>query len=514
MEKVIKNVIFLFILVLNFGCETKEYQNEKTINFSGKDLNEGKFNSSLNFSGATSIFDVTDTTVSLGWVDIENALEYHIYDASSGTPVYHSKILAPASSVRISELEGGKNYSFLVRVKDSDKLLDTNANYVSATTLSAPAAPSFLVRTSPVKENDTIRDPTIVVFGTNPGDKVELFSDGCVTKVGEVTSTGSYATIKSEELSPGTTYTFHARRTNHEQVVSSCSSLSATYNLMNCPDGYISVPANPDLSIQEFCVMKYEAKPWSDSNSNNLVDSVEVNFLGCNEAGCTTKNWGTSNYIPGSNSSGNPWRMLDAETAKNECQSLGDNYDLISNLEWMTIAENIEAQDTNWSNGTVADGCLFRGNNGEDDSCGYDAGLIESGIGRSTKASMTLSNGEIIWDFSGNVTEWVDWGMSDVFTRAPVYCDDSWGDITSDFCDGLFLDTDFLPFNPKAIPTSTYRNTYGIGQIEGGPGGVITRGGAYNYDLYAGIFNASLSQSSSTAREEIGFRCVYRIPHK
>ncbi|MFT6632793.1 MAG: hypothetical protein ACJAS4_002758 [Bacteriovoracaceae bacterium] len=506
-------IIFLFLMVSLFGCETKEYENGKTINSSGQDLHESTFSSELKFSGATSLFDITDSTVSLSWTDIEGAVEYYIYDSSSGTPVLHSKINAPESSLKISNLESGRIYSFIVRVKDELKLLDDNTNIVSARTLATPDAPTFLSRVTPVKENGVDRNPEIVVFGVNSGDTVELFSDACITKIGEETSRSSFVVIKSDQLVPGVTYSIHAKRTNHNNISSMCSTVSVSYGLKSCPDGYITVPENPSLNIQEFCVMAYEARAWVDLDSDDIVDSTELHFVGCNEIGCTTKNWGTTSYSPGSSTHGPPWRMLDANTAKAECRSLGENYDLISNLEWMTIAENLEKVADNWSGLSVGDGCLYKGNTGVDDLCSYNAGGIEYGILRSSKASMKLSNAEIIMDFSGNIAEWVDWGQEDLFTRAPVYCEGEWGEITNDFCDSSFESTDFMPFNPARIPASTYLNSYGVGLIEGGPGGHIVRGGAYLYGAKSGIYSASLSQSENTAREEIGFRCVYRIPH-
>ena len=140
-----------------------------------------------------------------------------------------------------------------------------------------------------------------------------------------------------------------------------------------CPDGYILVPSNSEVGVQnDFCVMKYEAKAWNDVNSDDIIDYGEVNANGCNEVDCTTDNWGLSNHIPVSMPENHPWRKIDQASAKSECTSLGANYDLISNPEWMTIARNVESVDTNWSGGSVGSGCLFRGNNGLDDDCGYN----------------------------------------------------------------------------------------------------------------------------------------------
>ncbi|MCM0607150.1 MAG: hypothetical protein KA715_13755 [Xanthomonadaceae bacterium] len=106
-----------------------------------------------------------------------------------------------------------------------------------------------------------------------------------------------------------------------------------------------------------------------------------------------------------------PWNSITAVAAKAKCQSLGAAYDLISNPEWMVIARNVEKVSINWSSGVVGSGCLMSGNCLNGNACSYSTGTSDFGpvAGRNSKASLTLSSGSLIWDFSGNQWEFVDW---------------------------------------------------------------------------------------------------------
>jgi len=68
----------------------------------------------------------------------------------------------------------------------------------------------------------------------------------------------------------------------------------------------------------------------------------------------------------------------------------------------MTIARNIDQQATNWTSGTKGTGYLFNGNSG-DATRGYNGADPEKGMNRNIRASHILSNGNRIYDFSGNV---------------------------------------------------------------------------------------------------------------
>ena len=244
----------------------------------------------------------------------------------------------------------------------------------------------------------------------------------------------------------------------------------------NWPDGYIEVPNG----AHNFCVMQFEAKR---SQSDKPVSIPEHT----------------------------PWTGTYAEEAKELCQSLGTKYDLISNEEWMIIARNAEVQAANWTGGAVNSGCLFRGNNGQPmpwNECGYGDGAsgIDFGNNRNPRAKMVLSNGEEIYDFAGNVSEWVDWIKGGDFDAAPVGCaqqSTELKDISADVNCPL-VSENYSPVNAQ------FDSTQGIGKFVGGYGGYARRGGASWSGDNAGIFALGLERGGSNNDGDNGFRCVYR----
>ena len=109
-----------------------------------------------------------------------------------------------------------------------------------------------------------------------------------------------------------------------------------------CPSGYVKVPGSNRYGTEEFCVMKYEAK--NDGNGK-----------------------------PVSQASGTPWVDIDQFNARRECRSLGSEYHLITEKEWMTIVENAMLQKENWADTNIGSrvsngGGFYRGNVGQSDA--------------------------------------------------------------------------------------------------------------------------------------------------
>lgn len=238
-----------------------------------------------------------------------------------------------------------------------------------------------------------------------------------------------------------------------------------------CPSGYVEV--------SDFCVMKYEAK---------------------NVAG-----------KPASQAALTPWTGTYATEAKALCQSLGTGYDLISNQEWLTIAHDLENVDANWTGGTVGSGCLFRGNNGQPmpwNPCGYGSGdgSIDFGDNRNERAKFQLASGYVIFDFAGNVSEWVDWTAGGDYDLAPINCSNNeveLNDIASDATCSL-ASSDYAQMN------LSFDSNQGLGKFSGGAGGYARRGGASWSGASAGIYALSLNRGSFNNDGDNGFRCVYR----
>lgn len=291
-------------------------------------------------------------------------------------------------------------------------------------------------------------------------------------------------------------------------ATSNSSSVSFTLNNLGASstDEWVRIPANAGgMGLAEFYVMKYEAKAWNDGNTNSTIDGGEVDTDGCNEGGCTTANWGVGTHIPVSIADNQPWRRIDANNAASECESLGANYHLISNSEWMAIARDIENVNANWTGGTVGTGCLFKGNT-LDTTCGYNSATDpDSGTGRNARAKHTLSNGQEIFDISGNVYEWTDWDAATIgFQTGPTSCPVLGFEELPTVACGALASADYDTDN------GAYTSVQGVGQFYGGSGGAALRGGFWSSSTFAGAFTLSLGSSPTHANSSFGFRCVYR----
>jgi hypothetical protein len=443
------------------------------------------------FAGVSTTDLKTDSTLRINWSTHATATSYEIYRTSPGI-TYLSTINAPGTSYSISGLTPSATYSFMVKAKDSQGVLDWNTVNASVTMNAAPDIPSALALVTPAVSPGVSATPTIRVSGVKSGDTVKLYSDNtCATEVASSVASGSTINLTTSTLSTGS-YTFYAKAINSVPTSSACSTASVSYTKGSCPAGYIPVPANTTLgTTAEFCVMKFEAKN---------VGSVA-----------------TSQALLG------PWGAVDASTARTACTSLGVKYDIISNPEWMTIAYEIEKTAANWTGGIVGTGSLTRGHtdnspnsalavsNTSDPYIGTGNSASDPlGSGKEQKRLHTLSNGETIWDFSGNVGEWVDWTIGGTFTPGPTSCLASNTELVDVSC-GALAAIDYMPGNPGGISPASYRNTtYRMGQFFGGTTGYTVRSGAYSTGVAAGIFDVNFSVPSNNTVADIGFRCVYR----
>lgn len=253
-----------------------------------------------------------------------------------------------------------------------------------------------------------------------------------------------------------------------------------------CPTGYILVPASTDYDTQEFCVAKYEMK-WSTGN------------------------------VPLSAPTGTIWWNIEKNEALTACQSLGSKFDLISNTEWQIIANSIASTYRNWSSGIVGTGEINRGHSDNTPSGFYTAGedtepCIHTNGGdadctlygwSNQKRTHFLSNDEIIWDFSGNLWEWV----SDTYT-GPSAINSKIVDLTNPSEKSFFGTT-------QTCDTPTVAPFCGFGEVDIGVNQVMFRGGDSSggpsgRPYVTGIFAAFSNENSNYMAVDIGFRCVYR----
>ncbi|MFW5746103.1 MAG: hypothetical protein ACOCWQ_00965 [Nanoarchaeota archaeon] len=275
----------------------------------------------------------------------------------------------------------------------------------------------------------------------------------------------------------------------------------------SCPDGYVAVPGGFVLAdgstVDDFCVMKYEAK---------------------NVGGVAT-----------SQAAGTPWVSITQTDAIANCTALGDGYDLISDQQWMVLAENIlntPINDLNasasgpqlsngrssmdWGDGSAAAGpdpdvtqcdtsysldasqnenCGLRGSEGYVDTDGsWSMAYSASTDGRGDLRTHVLSNGEVIWDVAGNVFSWT----STVLATTPD--DNNYYDSATDFTDVEWME-----------PSQARGSTYGFGYygMYGNSDRVAVRGGSWGSGDGAGVFGVDGFYGPSFSSTDFGFRCVH-----
>jgi len=283
-----------------------------------------------------------------------------------------------------------------------------------------------------------------------------------------------------------------------------------------CPTGYIRVPGNSLYQTKDFCVMKYEAKAVSTTDTTTgLTDpNTGSNTIANNSTATTAAN----NRAIASVASGFPIANISQTTAASYCSTAGAS--LINNAEWMTIARNIEGQLSNWTTGTAASstigtGGLYRGHSDGSPYSGLAAGADNDGyIGTNNsgfsieRRTHTLSNGEVIWDLSGNVWEWTNDSIlgKDQPTGSPVGF--NWRQFTSISNYGTLSYDLTRPSNNTWNSTQNMGQIYSDGTSSNNTSYAFLRGGAWYPATSAGV--SALRLDMVAASSVFGFRCVLR----
>ncbi|MDR3642852.1 MAG: hypothetical protein P4L74_04470 [Candidatus Doudnabacteria bacterium] len=331
----------------------------------------------------------------------------------------------------------------------------------------------------------------------------------------------------------------------------------------SCPPGFVKVPGSTVYHTPDFCIMKYEAKaalisnpavglepklgdPCSGQSNGHAYGTYKNNGVGC---ATTAKN----NKQVVSTASGFPIAYIPetangSDNVKSYCQQMG--WHLITNPEWMTIARNVEQVAANWCN---ADGTscgampgtlgkiLANGHNNAQPAAALVASANDSQacFGTATdgsntcdgtnsqKRTLTLSNGEVLWDFAGNVWQWVDGSVlrkDEPQSKSNGKLDIGW--LSSEFAPGpgallsvitgngqgpsLGYDS-FRPSNPA------WNSNNGVGRIFHYSSASETnttvygfiRGGQWDHGAVDGAFSMHLTPvPDKTNIDDVGFRCA------
>ena len=261
----------------------------------------------------------------------------------------------------------------------------------------------------------------------------------------------------------------------------------------NANGDWVLVPGDPDFGTGgAFYVMKYEAKAW---DTDGGVDAVVADGGYSSGAGWAGTNSQTR-YEARSVADGRPWVYIAQNHSTNfdaqeACAALGSDYHLINNNEWMTIARNVTQVDSNWTNGVVGDGALFRGNSNSGAS--LDGSDPLTGINTRT---LTLDNGNVVWDLAGNVWNWTDDIQSTAINTT-----------------GGWVEWNHINVTAGAIdtygPSNGYLSAQGMGQIYGGAiSNAFLRGGRWDNGANAGVFAFSLGVGPTGQYGNLGFRCA------
>jgi len=301
------------------------------------------------------------------------------------------------------------------------------------------------------------------------------------------TAVGSGFTLDATHTASGVTYR-----------VTEISSPTLVASL-TCPSGFIIVPGSATYGTSDFCVMKYEAK---QVGATNVPESVAAGEPW----------WGTVN------------RTTAAAYSANVVGCTGCH--LITEAEWLTIAQNVLGVDSNWDDGAgnhaVGTGYIYGGNcdgNVDDgpfflaassnDADGY-YGTYFTAPAR-TRRTLTLSNGNVIWDLSGNINEWTSGTTSGGHQPGAVsdasYKNRAWGGITKHG----EISPDPFPATTGITGAGSWGPSNGIGRLISSNANDATlayifRGGDFTNNCYNGAGVLAMAFTTNAGNNSFGFR--------
>lgn len=311
-------------------------------------------------------------------------------------------------------------------------------------------------------------------------------------------SNGTLLTYQIPNITSPKSYTLYASNAAGSQIVMKTNQSSIKNVTKICPTNFVFVAGSITYNTSDFCAMKYEAR----------VQGVDNGY------------YYTGPNIAESRPTGGPWTGITKANATIAAATACTGCHLMTTAEWMTIAQNIASVASNWSGGIVGNGYIYTGLEyvpsytfaaSDDDSNGYfgvtdNPELIQYNLDH--RRTLTLADGQTIWDFTGDAQEWAPETTSGISANIDV----EWPNILSS---DLNLLTAQLGANPSPagtgitganiwestaiLPPDNLRTPRGIGKpyIYSGANGVIRgRNGIFDFRSY------NIDSTSSS----VGFR--------
>jgi formylglycine-generating enzyme required for sulfatase activity len=207
-----------------------------------------------------------------------------------------------------------------------------------------------------------------------------------------------------------------------------------------------------------------------------------------------------SGSIAVSQASGTPWVNITQYDARAACRAAGKR--LITEEDWIHIAQDVEQVGWNWSGGTPGSGVMSDGHSDnapanslaastDDDPCYGTGQTCDTSTWDSQRRTYKLSNGEYIWDFGGNVWNWVDG-----YTYADYPYANNWSGWTAcNTPDGICGNT--LATNDQRYGGNTTALR------------ALPRGGNWNNGTESGSFSVGLVNVPSYTYGDVGYRCAW-----
>jgi hypothetical protein len=268
--------------------------------------------------------------------------------------------------------------------------------------------------------------------------------------------------------------------------------------------------------------MKYEAK--ADDNGDGTGDTNQT--TGSNTWPADTYPISNSRKLV-STAAGYPVANISQTTAITAASSYTNGCStgchLITEAEWMTIAQNVLSVASNWTDagGTthvVGTGYIYSGHNDSSPNSALVADTNDvngyTNTGNSSPSNqlrtLTLTNGEVIWDLAGNVWEYtqgnIGGGQQPGLLGESAYANREWNN-SSLLMNGLSALSQ--PSSTGILGVNWY-STSGIGTLYSNYEETVLhalfRGGRWNYNINAGVFGLSLINAPSVQFMGGGFR--------